>query len=60
MSLAVTLYIIVTVILFALNMIINILALGLSENKSIPTGTLIATVFAIVFVIWGTTILVVG
>lgn len=58
MSLAVTLYIIVTVILFALNMIVNIFALGISENKKFPTSTLIATIFAIAFVIWGTTLLV--
>lgn len=60
MSLSITLYIIVTVILFALNMIVNIFALGLSENKFFPTGTLIATIFAIGFVIWGTTLLVIN
>ena len=58
MSLSVTLYIIVTVILFALNMIVNIFALGISDNKKVPTSTLIATIFAIAFVIWGTTLLV--
>jgi hypothetical protein len=60
MSLAVTLYIVITVILFALNMTVNIFALGISENKSFPTGTLIATIFAIVFVVWGITLLVIN
>lgn len=60
MSLAVTLYIVVTVILFALNMTVNIFALGISENKSFPTGTLIATILAITFVVWGITLLVIN
>ena len=58
MSLAVTLYIIVTLILFSLNMIANIFALALSEKKTFPTRTLLATIIAIGFVIWGITLLV--
>ena len=60
MSLSVTLYIIITVILFGLNMVVNIFVLGLSDNKFFPTGTLIATIFAIALVIWGTTLLVIN
>jgi hypothetical protein len=60
MSLAITLYIIITVILFSINMIANIFALAISENKGFPVSTLIATIFAIVFIVWGITILVVN
>jgi hypothetical protein len=58
MSIAVTLYIIATLILFFLNMVANIFALSLTEKNRIPVATLVATIFAIAFVIWGITILV--
>ena len=58
MSLAVMLYIIVTLVLFSLNMVANIFALALSEKKQFPLSTFVATVIAMGFVIWGITILV--
>ena len=58
MSLAVMLYIIVTLVLFSLNMVANIFSLALSEKKQFPLSTFIATVIAMGFVIWGITILV--
>ena len=60
MSLAVTLYVIVTLVLFSLNMIANIFSLALSEKKEFPLSTLVATIVAIGFVIWGITLLVVN
>jgi len=60
MSLAVTLYIIVTLVLFSLNMVANIFALAFGDKKEFPFSTLIATIMAIGFVIWGITLLVIN
>ena len=60
MDLATTIYIITTLILFSLNMIANIAALALGDKKQFPLSTVIATVLAIVFLVWGITILVVN
>jgi uncharacterized membrane protein YciS (DUF1049 family) len=60
MSLAVTLYIIVTLVLFSLNMVANIFALALGDKKEFPLSTFIATIVAMGFVIWGITLLVVN
>ena len=58
MSLGVTLYIITTLILFAFNMIANVVVLSVTDKKNFPTATFLATLFAIVFLIWGITLLV--
>jgi len=60
MGLATTLYIITTLILFALNMIANIAALGLGDKKEFPLSTIVATVIAMGFLVWGITLLVVN
>ena len=60
MGLATTLYIITTLILFALNFIANIAALGLSDKKEFPVSTIIATIIAMGFLVWGITLLVVS
>jgi hypothetical protein len=58
MSLSATLYITIAVVLFSLNMIINIFVLALGEKKELPLSTFLATIFAIFLVVWGITILV--
>lgn len=60
MGLAITLYIITTLILFALNLIANIAALGLSDKKEFPISTILATIIALAFLVWGITLLVVN
>jgi|DEB0MinimDraft_10_1074344.scaffolds.fasta_scaffold00062_49 hypothetical protein len=60
MGLATTLYIITTLILFGLNLIANISALGLSDKKEFPLSTIVATIIAMGLLVWGITLLVVS
>mgnify|MGYP000556472491 CR=1 FL=1 len=60
MGLATTLYIITTLILFALNFIANIASLGLNDKREFPVSTIIATIIAMGFLVWGITLLVVN
>ena len=60
MGLATTLYIITTLVLFALNFIANMAALGLNDKKEFPLSTIVAAIIAMAFLVWGITLLVVN
>jgi hypothetical protein len=60
MTLGVTLYIVTTLILFSLNTLSNIVSLAFADKKEFPVAIFIATMFSIIFVIWGITLLVVN
>lgn len=53
-----TLYIIITLIIFSLNMFVNIAVLAVNKNEKFPLASFIATIVSIVFVIWGIALLV--
>lgn len=56
---ATTLYIITTVIIFVLNMFANVAVMAFADNKKFPISTFLGTLFAMIFVIWGITLLVI-
>ena len=53
-----TLYIIATVVLFVLNLFGNVFVMAFSDNNKFPTSAFLGTIFAIVFVVWGISLLV--
>jgi hypothetical protein len=52
------LYVLVTLILFVLNMIGNLVAMSMNKTNSFPVATFLATMMAMFFVIWGFSILI--
>jgi hypothetical protein len=53
-----TVYVIVTVILFSINVLANIGVLATISKEKFPTSAVLATILSIAFVIWGIVILV--
>jgi hypothetical protein len=52
-----TLYIIVTLIIFSLNFLANVAVLATNKKDKFPAAAFVATMFSIIFVIWGISLL---
>jgi hypothetical protein len=52
-------YIVVTTILFSINLLSNIIILATTNKEKFPVAAVFATVLSVIFVIWGIVILVV-
>ena len=52
------LYVLVTLILFILNMLGNLVAMSMNKTNKFPIATFLATMMAMFFVIWGFSILI--
>lgn len=52
------LYVLITVILFVLNMLGNLFAMSMNKSNKFPVATFLATMMAMFFVIWGFSILI--
>jgi hypothetical protein len=52
-------YIVVTTILFSVNLLSNIIILATTNKEKFPVAAVFATVLSVIFVIWGIVILVV-
>jgi len=55
---ATTLYIIVTMILFVLNLVTNIAVMGVNKNEKFPVFPFFATLASLGFIIWAIVLLV--
>jgi hypothetical protein len=55
---ATTLYIIITMILFSLNLLANVAILGTNKSDKFPMTTFFATILSIVFVVWAIVLLI--
>ena len=55
---ATTLYIIVTMILFSLNLITNLAVMGMNKSDKFPLAPFFAALFSVGFVIWAIVLLV--
>jgi hypothetical protein len=55
---ATTLYIIVTMILFSLNLITNLAVMGMNKSDKFPLAPFFAALFSVVFVVWAIVLLV--
>lgn len=53
-----TVYIIATLVLFSLNLLSNVFALSVRQKEGFPAAEFIAMILAIIFIIFGITILV--
>jgi hypothetical protein len=55
---ATTIYIVTTIVIFALNMFANLSMMAFNRSEKFPVSMFIGTMLAIVLVIWGVTLLV--
>jgi hypothetical protein len=56
---ATTLYIIVTMIIFSLNLLANLAVLGINKSDKFPLTAFFATFISMAFVIWAIVLLVI-
>jgi hypothetical protein len=54
----VTTYIILTIILFCINLLVSLFLIAMAERTGFPTSEFIAIIFNIIFIVWGITILI--
>jgi hypothetical protein len=55
---ATTLYIIVTMILFSLNLMANLAVLGMNKQDKFPVTSFLASIASVGFVIWAIVLLI--
>jgi hypothetical protein len=55
---ATTLYIIVTMILFSLNLMANLAVMGMNKNEKFPFAAFFASLASIAFVVWAIVLLI--
>lgn len=53
-----TLYIIITLIVFSLNLLANLAVLATNKKDKFPLAAFVATLLSVAFVIWGIILLV--
>jgi hypothetical protein len=52
-------YIIVTTILFSINLLSNIIILATTNKEKFPVAAVFATILSVIFVVWGIILLVI-
>jgi len=52
-------YIIVTTVLFSINLLSNIIILATTNKEKFPVAAVFATILSVIFVVWGIILLVI-